>query len=68
MDNAYTTKSGDTWDLIAFEEMGSCRYMDILMNANREHVQTAIFPAGVTLVIPLVPKNGRVKSLPPWKR
>lgn len=68
MDNAYTTKSGDTWDLIAFEKMGSCRYMDILMNTNREHVQTAIFPAGVTLVIPSVPKNGRVKSLPPWKR
>lgn len=42
--------------------------MDLLMNANREHVQTAIFPAGVMLVIPPVPKSGRVKSLPPWKR
>ena len=46
MAKEYRTKSGDTWDLIAYEQMGDCGYMDILMDANRAHVRTAIFSAG----------------------
>ena len=38
MAKVYTTKSGDTWDLIAYEQMGDCRYMGLLMDANRAHV------------------------------
>lgn len=64
----YTTKSGDTWDLIAYEQMGDCRYMGLLMDANRVHVRTAIFSAGVELTIPPTPKDVRAKTLPPWKR
>ena len=33
----YTTRSGDTWDLIAYEQMGYCRYVDLLMDVNRMH-------------------------------
>lgn len=45
----YTTKSGDTWDLIAYEQMGSCSYVANLMDANRAYVNTVIFSAGVRL-------------------
>ena len=68
MAKEYRTKSGDTWDLIAYEQMGDCGYMDILMDANHAHVRTAIFSAGTVLTIPPVPKAGRAKNLPPWKR
>ena len=31
--NTYTTVQGDTWDMIAYRTMGSCDYVDQLMNA-----------------------------------
>ena len=68
MAKEYRTKSGDTWDLIAYEQMGDCGYMDILMDANHAHVRTAIFSAGTVLTIPPVLKDSRAKNLPPWKR
>lgn len=68
MAKEYRTKSGDTWDLIAYEQMGDCGYMDILIDANRAHVRTGIFSAGTVLTIPSVPKDGHAKNLPPWKR
>ena len=63
----YTTKSGDTWDAIAFEVYGDCRYTEELINANREYITTFIFSAGVKLKIPAIDKTVN-KSLPPWKR
>lgn len=63
----YTTKSGDTWDTIAYEVYGDCRYVENLINANREYITTFIFSAGVKLKVPVVEKNV-TKSLPPWKR
>lgn len=63
----YTTKSGDTWDSIAFELFGDCRYVEDLINSNREYITTFIFSAGVNLKIPTIDKKVS-KSLPPWKR
>lgn len=63
----YTTKSGDMWDSIAHEQMGSTGYTDLLMRENLEHIYTYIFPAGIELSIPEV--EVKVNSLlPPWKR
>lgn len=63
----YKTKSGDMWDWIAFSEMGSCNHVERLINANREHIETFIFRAGVVLTIPDVETKRAVK-LPPWRR
>lgn len=63
----YTTKSGDTWDSIAYETLGDCRYTEDLINANREYLTTYIFSAGVKLKIPEIEKK-RTKEMPPWKR
>ena len=45
----YTTKSGDTWDVIAKEVYGSEYHADALMAANPEHIDTFRFSAGGVL-------------------
>lgn len=67
MTKTYTTISGDMWDKIAFEQMGSVLYTDKLMNANATHAATFVFPAGVVLTIPEV-EDETDMELPPWKR
>lgn len=64
----YTTVQGDTWDLIAYRKLGSTSYMDRLVSANPEYIETLIFPAGVTLRLPELEKEAAADNLPPWKR
>lgn len=66
----YVTKSGDTWDLIAFREydgLGGESLTSALMEANPEYIETVIFNAGVRLDIPevYIPVS---ENLPPWMR
>ena len=63
----YVTKSGDMWDLIAYNTLGDCRYTQNLVNANRDFIDTFIFRAGVKLEIPTIDKP-KTLTLPPWKR
>ena len=64
----YTTKSGDTWDVIAKEVYGSEYHADVLMAANPQEIDTFIFNAGVELNTPApvsythltLPTNSRV--------
>lgn len=67
MTKTYTTISGDMWDKIAFEQMGSVLHTDKLIKANVKHAGTYVFPAGVVLTIPAV-ENAVNMELPPWKR
>ena len=50
---AYTTKSGDTWDVIAKQVYGSEYHADILMAANPQQIDTFLFEAGVVLATPV---------------
>lgn len=63
---AYTTKSGDTWDVIAKQVYGSEYHADILMAANQQQIDTFIFEAGVVLATPVLEEE-RDGLLPPWK-
>ena len=54
MTKSYTTISGDMWDKIAFEQMGSALHTDKLMKANVKYASTYVFPAVVVLTIPEV--------------
>ncbi len=63
----YTTISGDMWDKIAYEQMGSSLYTDILIKANKQYVSTYVFSAGVVLTIPAIEQENSIE-LPPWKR
>jgi nucleoid-associated protein YgaU len=64
----YTTKSGDTWDVIAKEVYEDEYKADVLMAANPEQVGTFIFGAGEQITVPeLEEENDGSSSLPPWK-
>lgn len=63
----YVTKAGDMFDAIAWRELGSCKHTDKLIDANRNHISTFIFGAGIELIIPDI-NDKRASPLPPWKR
>lgn len=65
--DTYRTISGDMWDKIAHEEMGSSYYVDKLMKANPEYLDYYVFPAGIVLTIPEVEEE-TAEELPLWKR
>lgn len=67
MNRTYTTRSGDTWDVVAKRTLGAERYMDLLLEANPSHRYVARFDAGVVLVVPDLPGPARPASLPPWR-
>jgi phage tail protein X len=64
----YKTISGDTWDKIAFTQLGDEKLAVKLIETNIKHVETVIFPAGVILVIPDIAVDSTSSNLPPWKR
>jgi hypothetical protein len=64
---SYTTISGDEWDMIAKEQLGSERYTSVLMQSNPEHLETVIFSAGIILILPEI-TTPIPESLPPWRR
>lgn len=67
MSKAYTTISGDMWDLIAYKQMGSVLHTDKLIKANAKYAAMFVFPAGVVLTVPEV-EGKQNMALPPWKR
>lgn len=66
MSKIYTTKQGDMWDLIAFQQLGSCKHTAALINANPRFHDVYFFPAGIELLIPDV-ESDTASPLPPWK-
>lgn len=65
MARTYTTVSGDTWDLIAFKQMGAEKYMKELMDANWKLTDVLMFDSGIVLVIPDIPPESD-GNLPFW--
>lgn len=53
----YQTKAGDTWDSIAYEQLGSEKYMGLLMEANPELIAYVVFNSGISIQIPEIPKE-----------
>ena len=68
MSRKYTTIQGDMWDRIAYKELGSVKYTDLLMNANTQYRKIYIFSSGIELVIPDVETTVSADTLPPWKQ
>lgn len=63
----YTTKSGDMFDMIAYEKLGDCLHTQELMRENRRVLNYFIFNSGVEINIPTVESSAKI-NLPPWKR
>lgn len=68
MPSSYKTRSGDTWDVIAFRALGDERYMHLMLDANPEQMWVAKFDEGVELNVPELPSVPLPSSLPPWRR
>lgn len=63
----YTTKQGDTFDIIALALYNDEFKASLLIQANPQHVSVITFPAGVSLKYPVI-EDEIPESLPPWKR
>ena len=64
----YVTIQGDTFESIAWFQMGDSNYMTDLIEANRKYFDVAVFEAGVELTIPEVAQKTTDESTPPWRR
>ncbi|MDX8367786.1 tail protein X [Cytobacillus sp. IB215665] len=65
MTKTYITVQGDTWDIIAYKQLGSEYSLPILLEANKEHRSTVIFSGGIKLDIPKV-DTSIVTERPAW--
>lgn len=63
----YSTIQGDMWDWIAYKVYGREGCISHLLQANEEHREVTVFPAGVKLVCPEIPAESS-QILPPWRR
>ena len=66
MASTYTTIQGDAWDLIAWKLWGDEKYMKWLIEANWRNIETLVFPAGVVLTVPDLPKEA-TDDKPFWR-
>ena len=66
--STYTTIQGDTWDSIAYAQLGSEMYTHLLIEANLAYKDVYIFTDGVVLNIPDINTDTVAVKLPPWKR
>lgn len=63
----YTTRQGDTFDILALDAYNEETMAHHIIQANPEHSGVLVFGAGVTLRIPLLEQEAAA-TLPPWKR
>lgn len=63
----YTTMAGDTWDILALDAYNDETKASLIIQANPQHADTIVFPAGVKLKIPIIDET-TAETLPPWKR
>lgn len=67
MESTYTTKQGDTWDLIAFRVYGDVKYTGWLMQNNYPHLDVFVFSPGVILQTPELPEGMTMANAPIWR-
>lgn len=65
MSRIYTTVSGDTWDLIAYQQMGDEKYMKALLSANLALSEVLRFDGGTKITIPDI-EVAASENLPFW--
>lgn len=63
----YLTVQGDTWDKIAWQQLGSELLTPLLLEFNPLLLDVVVFSSGVQLQIPDLPSNYRDVDIPPWR-
>lgn len=65
----YQTIQGDMWDSIAKKVYGTEKAMELLMQANPEYLDMAVFGAGAILHLPQFTAQEQENTMvPPWRR
>lgn len=64
----YTTRNGDTYDLLAIAAYNDEKMASHIIKANPQHMKTLVFEEGVALKIPLLKNVQLPSTLPPWRR
>lgn len=70
MADTYTTKQGDTFESIAWFHLGNSNKMTELIRENRAYMDTAVFEAGVVLMLPEesdISTAEKSTTSPPWR-
>jgi len=62
----YVTVQGDLWDSIARQLYDNEALMHILIDANPQYRNIAVFPANCILIVPEITRAVRV-TWPPWR-
>lgn len=70
MTKTYTSISGDEWDGICYKFYGDGgeKFMGEVMKANPQHINLAVFPAGIILNMPEINMVQETQNKPPWMR
>lgn len=64
----YITELGDTWDLIAKKVYGDETKADLLMDYNRDQLETLIFDDGLELECPeITGESTMLPTYPEWR-
>lgn len=66
----YTAQGGDTWDSIAIAAYNEERMSSLLIDHNRDHIDTVIFDGGEKLKVPVIDETEveTSETMPPWRR
>ena len=64
----YTTKEGDTFDMIALNFYDEEKMATTIIEANPDYSDVIIFDADVELIIPIVEDVDGIETTPPWRR
>ena len=64
----YTTRVGDTFDLVAFQIYDNEKMAFRIIEANPDYADVIIFDKSVTLRIPVFEDNSKPETLAPWRR
>lgn len=64
----YITKSGDRWDLLAYEFYGDATLYEPIIVANPDIPITPILESGIKIQIPIKDEVDEIEFiLPPWR-
>lgn len=67
MATIYYTQQGDTWDKIAYTELGDEKYMEQLILANWPLIHVLVFSNGTPITIPDISEE-EMDGAPPWRK
>ncbi len=68
MKKGYLCIAGDTFDQIALHVYGDENYAYMLMNANPQHVNKAVFHGGEILLVPELETKQSQQFVAPWRK